>query len=73
MLVNPDVEKWTADKEFYNLKYLNYIKGCWIREVNAYNKRLAKVVKPNTIEKYTKWRSKAYDSLFKLDIIIEQL
>lgn len=73
MLVIPNVEKWTADKEFYDRKYLTYIKDCWTRQLNAYNKRLATVKTQKCRDKYLKWANSAYDALFKLDIIIEQL
>ena len=73
MLVIPDVEKWQNDKDFYNKKYVSWIKQSWIYEINSYNKKLVKVKKQDIKDKYLGWIEGAQDNLFKLDIILENL
>lgn len=73
MLVIPDINKWKNDKEFYNLKYVLWIKKNWTYEINAYYKKLAKLKRQETKNKYLGWIEKAQDNLFKLDIILEEL
>ena len=73
MTIIPDIEKWTADKEFYNKSFLIYLKNSWSKALKAYNKKLEKVKTEKYKNQYLNLINEYNESLFKLDIILQQL
>jgi hypothetical protein len=70
MLIIVDVEKFKADKEFYNLQYCNYIKKGWESHMMYCIKNIMKSRKESTKDKYASWRDKAFMNIDKINEVI---
>lgn len=73
MLVIPDVDKWKADKEFYNKGYLEYLKHRWTMEEKMCRKLFLRVKKEETKEKHEKWINICLENLSKIDQVMKDL
>ena len=72
-LIKVDVDKFKEDKECYNMKFCTSIKNNWVKHINFVSKKITEVKNEETKKRYLELRNNAYDNLFKIDKVIDDL